>query len=449
MDVETSLQAGDNRFAETGDELTRAKRELNELRAQNLRAKEQIWSASARLRAAEHAMESVQLQRLRLGEAKKLSSDSLRRACGLAGGSLPDEQADTNGSVNVGALSEDASSLQELVQRQRERLESLEGEVGKLTSKSEDLQKQLAASQSEADALRRQLREQQEREAATRSALESEVLRLRAECEARQSVAVAPSASPSAQPQQPEKVIIMTSSSMRTLETEKGQPPDQSRAAGAAPALVTAPGPGTLHSPRPVMTAPAVPVRQCSAGAGPVTRQQVPVSCSSLPVFRQVSNDLRALGSPQSPAADAFGVGKDGGGPPPPAGQVFRRYSGNGGMTSPRHAAGGAANSAGGNAVAGGGAAAPPLSAGGRFNGANGLRGAETQPSGQLPGSSSAQPGHPGQLGQAAQGRSTPQRLVPSQAGADPRWSYQIPPGAVPTMATVPSGMLLQNAARA
>lgn len=419
-------------MAETGDELARTKWEISELRAQNLRAKERICSASARLRAAERAMESVQQQRLRLSEAKKLGGEHASRAHVPASG-----QANGSDALSAGAPPEGAASLEELVQRQRERLETLEGDVGELTSETEELKRRLADSLSEADALRRQLREDQEREAAARGGLEAEVRRLRAECEARQAVPAAPSVSPAPQQQQqPEKVIIMTSSSMRTLETEKGQPPEQSaRAPGAPPALVTAPGAGALHSPRPLMTAPAVPVRQRSAGAGPVTRQQVPVSCSSLPVFRQVSNDLRALGSPQSPAADggAFGVGKENcsGGPPPPAGQVFRRYSGNGGATSPRPAPGGAAAAAAGNMV-GGGAAAPPL-----------------QPTGQPHGSSSSQVGHAGQLGQAPQGRSTPQRLVPSQAGADPRWGYQMPSGTMPTMATMPSGVLLQTASRA
>merc|ERR1719440_2236763 len=98
-------------------------------------------------------------------------------------------------------------------------------------------------------------------------------------------------------------------------------------------------------------------------------RQQVPVSCSSVPVFRQASSDLRPLGSPQSPAADGgFGVTKDVAGGPPPTSQVFRRFSGNGGVTSPRPAAGGPATA--GNVGTSGGATAQ-LSAGTRIGGSS------------------------------------------------------------------------------
>jgi hypothetical protein len=198
---------------------------------------------------------------------------------------------------------------------------------------------------------------------------------------------------------------------MRTLDTEKVAAESRTSTSAAAP------GGGTLQSPRAMMTAAAVPVRQCSTGAGPILRQQVPVSCSSVPVFRQVSSDLRSLGPPQSPNGDgAFTLTKDsGGGPPPPSGQgqVFRRYSGNGGITSPRVGTGAAASMSS-NALTGG-VPAPSL-----------------QPS-ALGGATQA----------TAPGRTTPQRLFPTHAGGATGWGSQFPPGTLSSMATMQSGMLL------
>lgn len=317
------------------------------------------------------------------------------------------------------------------------------------------------------DTLRQQLQEANERaSAATHD--QAELRRLRAEYEAMSSDLSASSSAdiasrnfrqarpsmppahtppaqqpPPPQQQQPEKVIIMTSSSMRTLETEKAQFSEQGvRPSPATPALVAAPG-ATIHSPRPVHHA-AVPVRQCSAGAAPMMRQQVPVSCSSVPVFRQVSSDT-----------SNFSVGKDGstgGGPPPPAGQVFRRYSGNGGVTSPRPAGavtGGPSTPGQSPAVSSAsstsGISASALSVGGRLGVTTGLRaGTDGQPppqaSAQSPqavqgvptsivdprgvgltsngGAASgpllAAPPAPAPVG--SQGRVTPQRLIPPHA---------------------------------
>lgn len=517
----------DQVFSGADGEVSRARWELSELRAQNARAKEQISTANARLRAAEHDMEAVQLQRYQLGEAKKLGAKAALRSAAIAADASPERSLAGREIGNIAAaieaerdaLKSETASLSTQVQQQRARLAAFEEELEEarsremglraelsmargesnaqqdeqLLARNEDLQQQLSDVHSCADALRRQLQEANEREASTRGALEAELRRLRAECEAatadpsgsgavdaaarnlrqaRQSMQPQTPQQQSQQ-QQPEKVIIMTSSSMRTLETEKAQFPEQAvRPSAAAAALVAAPG-ATLHSPRPVHHA-AVPVRQCSAGAAPMMRQQVPVSCSSVPVFRQVSSDLRPLPPTQSQDGSATG----GGGPPPPAGQVFRRYSGSGGVTSPRPAGanvggpstpgqsggGGAAVSSGNSAT---GISAPALSVSGRLGTTASLR---TGSDGQPPPQASAQSQQASQGGSSlasanggatsgpllsaspapapagSQGRVTPQRLVPPHAGADSRWGYQLPSGALNGVATAPSNTMLLQA---
>jgi len=494
-------------------------------------------------------MEAVQLQRYQLGEAKKLGAKAALRSAGIAVEASPERNTAPREIGHLEAeretLRTDNATLSAQVQRQRVRFKEFEEELDLARGRELELRAELAAARGktclpqegrliaqneelckEVDALRQQLQEANERAAAAthdqasnRGAVE-ELRRLRAEYEAvnldppgsgsvdlaarnlrqaRQSMP--PAHTPPAQPQpqqqqqpQPEKVIIMTSSSMRTLETEKAQFSEQGvRPSAAAPALVAAPG-ATIHSPRPVHHT-AVPVRQCSAGAAPMMRQQVPVSCSSVPVFRQVSSDLRPLPSQQGQATDGTGnftVGKDGstgGGPPPPAGQVFRRYSGSGSVTSPRPAGtvtGGPStpgqSGGGGPAVSSGGGTsgipAPALSVAGRLGATTGLRaGTDGQPppqaspqNQQVAQGVAAGMGDPRSAGLASnggaasgpllaaapppapagsQGRVTPQRLVPPHAGADARWGYQMAGGALNGMATAPSNtMLLQATTR-
>lgn len=273
-------------------ELSCARRELAELRAQNARAKEQIWSASARLRAAGEAMESVHVQRQQLVEAKKLGGDSaLQSSAGLIA-ALLDGNVNTNGPLKL----ESATSLPALLRRHGQRLAGLQAAVEEARAAEADLRQQLRA------------------ETAARGSLEAEVRKLRAEAEARTPIPATSSAYSCAALLQPEKVIIMTSSSLHTLETADMLP----NAPDTGPPLVAASGAGSLYSPRP---APTVPMRQLSAGAAPVLLQHLPTNCSNAP-------------------------------PPPIGQQVFRRYSGNGGMMSSRPGPG--APVAGGGPVASG-----------------------------------------------------------------------------------------------
>lgn len=208
-----------------------------------------------------------------------------------------------------------------------------------LLAENEELKRLLADSQSLVGELRRQLADQSEQEEASRSLLEAELKRLHAELEAQRSMPMQTLS------QQPEKVIVKSNwAPLRDRE-------------GAAPRR------GELGHQVPVNCSSVPVFRQVSrdlrALASP-QQQRVPVSCSSVPVFRQVSSDLplRTLPSPQqgqgasdggssfslSKEASASGAAPGGGGPPPPVGQtgqVFRRHSGNGGVTSPRPALGG------------------------------------------------------------------------------------------------------------
>jgi len=82
VDSTGSLGVPGRNEEEEGEEVLRARRDLLELREQNARAKEMIWTANARLRAAEQAMETSNLGRQRVGEAKRVVAHSPLRTGG-------------------------------------------------------------------------------------------------------------------------------------------------------------------------------------------------------------------------------------------------------------------------------------------------------------------------------------------------------------------------------
>lgn len=428
-------------------------REVIALREQNARAKVQINAANARLFAVEEAIEAAQLHRHWIGESNAVEfeaqsdgdnviiNDSSHCSYDIEGvtGAIRNRCIENN--------EEDPVELSTLVLQQGARLGMLEKELNEALVREMGLRSELKTAIAAAAT-----------EASLRSTIEGELRQARLECAevVCDHGATRGESAGSNRGHQEQVIIMTTSTSMGKLEME--MPVTESICSSNMPALQMVP----THLPRPVLTGPAVPLRQLSAGtAGSTVRQPIPTNCSSLPAFHRVGSEVRH-GMTQG-LADCGGAGAVSCGQndsiavatsPLPPHSVFRRWSGKGGMQSPRLTDAGSFSSNLVNTHTGSVlVTAPPRqapqqqSAGSVVQpaphymgvaGAAASRASVGGPTGPM--MVATPPPPPAERATAAQGRVTPQRLQFGPAGhnREPWWGYQssaqlvIPPGMGP-----------------